>query len=132
MDLYTISKNQSEKKIFSRKSAFDLNKMNYREFESWWEDRQWYDSALLDSKEIYGIRLSFIPDLIKEYLTLNKITLDEFQLSLKPDYIWSEDLIKFFDYFLDESNEETFWEKPNKYKWYNKTKPLKRIEVPGN
>ena len=126
LDVYTIAKNKLEKKIFSRKSAYELNKMNYREFETWWENRQWYDSALLDKKEIYGFRLSFVPDLVKQYLVMNKINLETFQFSLKPDYLWSKDLIDFFDYFLDESNEDVFWEKPSEYRWYNKIKPIKK------
>lgn len=126
LDVYTLAKSNNSKKIFSRKSGYDLNKMTYREFEVWWENRQWYDSILLDSKEIYGIRLCFVPELVKAFLSSNKINLEIFQLCLKPNYPWNLKIISYFDYFLDESNEDVFWEKPSKYRWYSKIKPIKK------
>ena len=84
--------------------------------------RQWYDSVLLDEKEVYGIKLSFVLELVDSCVKLNKITLDDFYYGYKPAYPWSLDLIEYFDYFIDETNIDIVWEKSPKYKYMKKPK----------
>lgn len=122
LDVYTIAMCDNKAKIFSRKTGYEMSKMTYREFENWWENRQWYDSALLESKEVYGIRISFVPQLVDNYINANSISLDSFYFSYKPAYPWSMQLINYFDYFIDESNEDVFWELPLKYGHMQKPK----------
>lgn len=118
LDVYTLAEQRSKIRIFSRKTGYELNKMTYREFESWWEERQWYDSSLLEPKEVYGFRLVFVPELVNNYLLSQDIDMEAFQLSYKPAYPWSLDLISFFESFIDESNEYIFWDKTILHKYY--------------
>lgn len=124
LDVYTLAKERETRKIFSRKTGYSLNKMSYREFESWWEERQWYDSSLLNPKELYGIRLVFVPALVEALVRSNGISLSDFYFSYKPAYPWSSDIIGIFDFYYDESNAEVFWELTPKYKYAEK--PVKR------
>jgi hypothetical protein len=128
-EIYTLcrgSKSPNSYKFFSNKTSFEFLKMSYREFENWWEHRQWYDSILLEEKDLYGIRIVFVPELIEIYLKQNNITLEDFYFSFKPEYPWSEDIIDFFNFYIDAFNEGVFWDKPNEYKFYGKRKPVKR------
>lgn len=123
LDVYTLAEQRSKTRIFSRKTGYELGKMTYREFESWWEKRQWYDSSLLDPKEIYGFRLAFVPELLDSYLSDRGLNMEIFQLSYKPSYPWSSDVISFFENFIDESNEGVFWDKTLMHRYYKA--PLK-------
>lgn len=120
LDVYTLAQNKSKFKFFSKKTGFEMSRMTYREFESWWNDRQWYDSSLLETKEIYGIRISFIPKLVNNFIKNNNITLEDFYVSYKPAYPWCDSVISIFDSFIDHSNEHIFWEKPLKYEYDKK------------
>lgn len=121
LDVYTLAiSNNNKPKFFSRKTGHELSKMSYREFENWWEHRQWYDSSLLESKEIYGFRIIFIPELVDSFIKLNDISLEEFYYSYKPEYPWSSEILSIFDYFIDITNEDSFWIMSPKYKHIKK------------
>lgn len=120
ISIYTLAYSKEDQKFFSKKSGYELNKMTYREFESWWEHRQWYDSNLLNQKEEYGIRLEFVSALVDFFIKEKNISLDEFYYGYKPLYPWSQKVLKTLDYFLDSTNENIFWEKSLKYRYMKK------------
>lgn len=123
VSIHTIGKFENNIKIFSHQNSYEINKMTYREFESWWEYRQWYDSCLLSEKELYGIKLSFIPDLVDIFIKKQDISLEDFYSSYKPMYPWSDEIISYFDYFIDETNFSIIWQKSPKYRYLKK--PIK-------
>ena len=86
ISIHSIGLVDKKLKLYSHQNGYIINKMTYREFEEWWEYRQWYDSSLLSEKEIYGIKISFIPDLVESFIKREKISLEDFYYSYKPMY----------------------------------------------
>jgi hypothetical protein len=122
--LYTAAISESKIKYFYHSYAYNINRMTYREFEQWWDNRFWYDSQLLNSKEIYAIKLTFLPEAVNFFIKKNNISLEDFYLSYKPAYPWSSSIIQIFDSFIDASNEDIFWNK-SPHVYTNKRKPNK-------
>ncbi len=126
-DVFTLLSTESGIKFTSRTSGIEMTKKTYENFEDWWLYRQWYDSCLLESKVIYGFRLMFDKDIFISFLKSEAISMVEAQLSLKPMYPWSEQIISIFDRLVDETNEDVFWEDAHMYSWSHKKKPKKKL-----
>jgi hypothetical protein len=62
----------------------------------------------LKAKEIYSIKITFLPEAVNRVIKINKIDLNAFYFSYKPSYPWSEEIVSIFDYFLDITNESVF------------------------
>lgn len=121
LDLYIVATSNNKIRYLYRNSAHNLNKMTYREFELWWENRQYYDSQLLEHKEIYSIRLTFLPEALIYFTKKHNISLEDFYLSYKPAYPWSCDILTIFNFFIDFTNETAFWKK-NTHLYRSETK----------